>query len=302
MILKLNHILHALLLMMPGTVLCAVIETIPVETGDSVVDEDDPPPEVRPAGGETDEDEPDGEAGSEDASGEDEEEKKREEGEGEGTEQSFLDAYYRSDEGGSCSLPGCSDIGDIFRIVAALKVSYMSDPARDGGSRVMLGPDGNAAALDIRFCPWYFGNGSGYSGKVMFRTPSPWVLETTYLRSESDDEPGFSLLYAGLMSQLIYDSPLQLMVGGHMVFPWEDGRETLTGAGAGLTGCLQLMPRFAAELDYRLSWVRSLPLHRGQLMVSWMSPPIEVGAGYILLRNSSGAIIQGPCIGLGLFF
>ncbi|MBN2587936.1 MAG: hypothetical protein JXA64_07670 [Candidatus Fermentibacteraceae bacterium] len=303
MIPRLFCILPVFLLMLPGSVPCAGIETIPGGTGDSMESEDDPPPEHRSAGGETDEDEPDSEeAGSEDASGEDEEEKKREEDEGEGTGQSFLDAYYRSDEGGSCSVPGCSDFSDIIRIVAAVRVSYRSNPVGDGGSRVILGSGGNAAALDMRFCPWYFGNGIGYSGSLMFRTPSPWVLETTYHRSEPDDEPGFSLLYAGLMSQLVFDSPLQLMVGGHMVFPWEDGRETLAGGGAGLAGCIQLMPGFAVEIDYRLSWVRSLPLHRGRLMAVWMNPPMEVGAGYILLRNSSGEVIQGPCIGFGLFF
>jgi hypothetical protein len=36
--------------------------------------------------------------------------------------------------------------------------------------------------------------------------------------------------------------------------------------------------------------------------MGWLSSPIEAGAGYLILRNSDGEVISGPCIQLGLFF
>ena len=56
------------------------------------------------------------------------------------------------------------------------------------------------------------------------------------------------------------------------------------------------------SLDYRLVWIRSLPLQRGELRLSWVSAPAELYAGYGFMRNSDGDYIVNPSAGLGIFF
>lgn len=216
---------------------------------------------------------------------------------------SFLDPYYSSeDDEDGCSLPGCGDVWDIFGFLGSVRVSYEPDPTISGESRVNLGPGGNPAALDLCLGFIALDGGQGIRTGVMFRTPSPWVLEVLHQYNRLGDEPDLSLLYTGASVQLVYGSPVQLMAGAHMIFPQEKGRELLTGSGITLNGRWAVLNFLAFDMDYRLSWVRTLPLHRGELSMVLLDPPLETGAGFMFLRNSSGEVLWGPFAGMGLSF
>lgn len=246
---------------------------------------------VNEASDEGDEERPHGEDEGEEEDDEDEEE----------DSDSFMDPYYESDEDSGCTLKGCDGFWDIFRIIASIDVSY-SSRVSGGSYRVMLGDRGNSVAMDIRTAFCLLNDGSGYETAVDFRTPSPVVIDFMFQRVLMDDKADFSILYAGVLSQLVYASPLEAMLGTHGVFPAEDGKETLGGFGVTLALRYTFSEKISTSFDYRLSWVHSLPLQKGFLGVSWLNAPIEVFAGYSALRNSRGDYVHGPCAGAGLFF
>ncbi len=218
-------------------------------------------------------------------------------------EDSFLDPYYESKDTTGCLLTGCSDPWNIFRIISAVDVRYNSDPSECSGIRNYLGDSGNPIALNVRFGLSGLEDDAGYVGEVLFRTPSPLGLNILFHRVFSgEDSSGFSLLYTGLVTQIVYNTPLQLMIGAQVVFPIEDGKDVLTGGGFEVLGRYNFEDRIGMVLDYRLVWIRSLPLHRGEFRLSWSSAPFEVYGGYSFLRNSAGDWIPGPCAGVGLFF
>jgi len=236
-------------------------------------------------------------------SAEQEEEPDQEDDEDTNEEVPFLEPYYESEDTSGCSLTGCSGPGDIIRIIAGIDVRYNSDPAQHRGVRAILGSKGNAAALNIRFGLTSIELETGYSAAIMFRTPSPLGLDILYQRVNTEEgSSGFSLIYTGIVSQLAYNSPLQLMFGAQFVFPVEDDRETLTGGGFGLLGQYNFPRRIGIAFDYRLVWVRNLPLHRGEMRVSWSSAPVELFVGYNILRNCNGVQLNGPIAGVGLVF
>ncbi len=137
---------------------------------------------------------------------------------------------------------------------------------------------------------------------VLFRTPSPIVFDILYHRVNSEDYDTFSVLYTGMETQLVYNLPLQLMLGAQAAFPREDGRSTLAGWGFGLLGGYSFGDRIGIALDYRLVWIRSLPLQRGEMRVSWSSAPVKFFIGCSFLRNNIGDHIFDPCAGLEIFF
>jgi hypothetical protein len=218
-------------------------------------------------------------------------------------EDSFLDPYYESEDSSGCTLDGCFDAGDILRLITAIDVRYNSDPFEHAGVRAVLGKKGNPIAVNIRLGLSGLEDNAGFAAQVILRTPSPLGLDVLYHRvSSGEGSSGFSLLYTGLVTQLLYNSPLQLMFGAQMVFPSGDERETLTGAGFELLGQYLFDDRIGLALDYRLVWIHSLPLQRGELRLSWVSAPIEFFAGYGFMRNSNGDYIKNPCAGVGIFF
>lgn len=215
---------------------------------------------------------------------------------------SFLDPYYESKDTTGCFLTGCSDSWDIIRIIASVNVSYNSNPAEKGGVRAFLGGSGNPVALNVRLGLFGLENSPGYMTGVLFRTPSPIVFDILYHRVNSEEFNAFSVLYTGIETQLVYNFPLQLMLGTQVAFPAEDGRSALTGWGFGLFGEYSFGNRIGIELDYRLVWVRSLPLHRGETRISWSSAPMKLFLGCSFLRNNRGDHIFDPCAGLEIFF
>ncbi len=214
---------------------------------------------------------------------------------------SFLDPYYESKDTTGCFLTGCSDSWDIIRIITAIKVRYNSNPAENGGVRAILEGTGNPVALNMRFGLSGMENNSGYMTGVLLRTPSPIVFDILYHRVNSEEFSTFSVLFTGIETQLVYNLPLQLMLGAQAVFPAEDGRSTLTGWGFGLLGEYSFEGRIGIALDYRLVWVRSLPLHRGEMRISWSSAPMKLFIGCSFLRNNIGDHIFDPCAGLEIF-
>lgn len=225
-----------------------------------------------------------------------------EETENDEDDDSFLAPYYESKDTTGCFLTGCSDSWDIFRIIASVKVRYNSNPAEKGDVRAFLGGRGNPVALNMRFGLSGIDSSPGYAAGLLFRTPSPIVFDVLYHRVDSEEFNAFSLLYTGIGTQLIYNSPLQLMLGAQAAFPAEDGRSTLAGWGFGLLGEYSFGNRFGTALDYRLVWIRSLPLHRGEIRISWSSAPLKIFIGCSFLRNNEGEHIFEPCAGLELFF
>ena len=230
----------------------------------------------------------------------DDEETERDEDTEEGD--SFLDPYYESKDTTGCFLTGCSDSWDIIRLITSINVRYNSNPAENEGVRVFLGGKGNPVALNMRFGLSGIVSSPGYVAGVLFRTPSPIVFDILYHRVNSERFNAFSLLYTGIETQLVYNLPLQLMLGGQAVFPIEDGRSTLAGWGFGLLGEYSFGDHIGIALDYRLVWVRSLPLHRGELRISWSAAPMKLYIGYSFLRNNIGDHILDPCAGLEMFF
>ncbi len=217
-------------------------------------------------------------------------------------EDSFLDPYYESKDTTGCFLTGCSDSWDIIRIITAVSVRYNSNPAEKGGVRAFLGSKGNPVALNMRFGLSGIENNPGYVAAVLFRTPSPIVFDVLYHRVNSEEFNDFSLLYTGIETQILFNLPLQLMLGAQAAFPTEDGRSTLAGWGFGLLGECGFRDRIGIALDYRLVWVRSLPLHRGEMRISWSSAPVKLFIGCSFLRNNIGDHIFDPCAGLEIFF
>lgn len=225
-----------------------------------------------------------------------------EETENDEDDDSFLAPYYESEDTTGCFLTGCSDSWDILRIITSVKVRYNSNPAGKGGVRAFLGGRGNPVALNMRIGLSSLENSPGYTAGLLFRTPSPIVFDVLYHRVDSEEFNAFSLLYTGMGTQLVYNSPLQLMLGPQAAFPAEDGRSTLAGWGFGLLGEYSFGDRIGTALDYRLVWIRSLPLHRGEMRISWSSAPMKIFIGCSFLRNSKGEHIFDPCAGLELFF
>lgn len=218
-------------------------------------------------------------------------------------EDSFLEPYYESKDSTGCFTGSCGEFWDIFRIIASVDVRYNSNPERHDGVRTLLGRKGNSVALNARFGLCVVeGDGVGYMTEVLFRTPTPLILDFLYHRVEKEGTEDFTLFYAGLLSQIVYDSPLELMLGAQVVFPAEDGKEVLSGAGFELLCQYSFRNRLGAAVDYRLTWIRNLPLQRGEFRLSWISAPVELYAGYNYLRNCGGDFISGPCAGIGLFF
>ena len=215
---------------------------------------------------------------------------------------SFLDPYYESKDTTGCFLNGCSDSWDIIRIITAVNVRYNSHPAEKGGVRAFLGSTGNPVALNVRIGLSGAENNPGYMVGVLFRTPSPIVFDILYHRVNSEDFDAFSILYTGIETQLVYNLPLQLMLGAQAAFPTEDGRSTLAGWGFGLIGEYSFGDRIGIALDYRLVWVRSLPLQRGEMRIAWSSAPLKLFIGCSFLRNNIGDHIFDPCGGLEIFF
>ncbi|MBD3277656.1 MAG: hypothetical protein GF388_05090 [Candidatus Aegiribacteria sp.] len=247
---------------------------------------------------ETDDRDEDETSGQDDDQSEDDEEESDDEND---RSDSFLDPYYESDEDSGCTLKGCDGFWDIFRVIASIDVSYSSRPSGTS-SRVMLGDRGNAVAMDMSTAYCLFDEGGGYETAVDLRTPSPIVVDFMFQRVLMDDQADFSILYAGVLSQLVYASPMEAMLGTHGVFPSEDGRETLGGIGFTMKLRYTFSKSFASFFDYRLSWVHNLPLQKGFLGISWQNAPMEIFAGYSALRNSRGEYVYGPGAGAGLFF
>jgi len=215
---------------------------------------------------------------------------------------SFLAPYYESKDTTGCFLTGCSDSWDIIRIITSVNVRYNSNPAENGGVRAFLGGKGNPVAVNIRFGLSGIESSPGYMAGVLFRTPSPFVFDILYHRVKSEEFNAFSVLYTGIETQLVYNLPLQLMFGAQAAFPTEDGRSTLTGWGFGLLGEYSFEDHFGIALDYRLVWVGNLPLHRGEMRISWSSAPLKLFTGCSILRNNIGDHIFDPCAGLEIFF
>ena len=215
---------------------------------------------------------------------------------------SFLDPYYESKDSTGCFLTGCSDSWDIIRLITSINVRYNPNPAEKGGVRAFLGGRGNPVALNMRFGLSGIENSPGYIAGVLFRTSSPIVFDVLYHKVNSEEFNTFSLLYTGIGTQLVYNSPLQLMLGAQAAFPAEDGRSTLAGWGFGLLGEYSFGNCIGTALDYRLVWVRNLPLQRGELRVSWSSAPMKIFIGWSFLRNNKGDHILDPCAGLEMFF
>lgn len=219
----------------------------------------------------------------------------------------FLAPYYDAGDstaestGGGCfQSDGCFTVMDVFRVVGLIRVSHRSDPFYGGGTRSELGDDGNLFGLSASAGIARLDDGKSLLAEAQLLTPCPVGIEVLYHRVSDDDSRGFSLLYAGAPFQLAYGCPLQVTLGPQLVFPREDGRYTLTGTGVGLAAEYFFMDEGGASIDYRLAWVNGLPIHRGELRLSWYMLPAELWAGYAFLMNSDGEVLHGPSAGVGI--
>ncbi len=215
---------------------------------------------------------------------------------------SFLQPYYDADEDSSgCWLGGCFDSFDFLRVLTLIDVRYNSDPFRNDGIRNRLGDTGNPVAFSIDLGLSKIGENKGYTAQAMFLSPSPLGIEALLHRVRpGEGEPEFTLVYAGLPVQFVFGSPLQLMIEPQLVFPREDHRWTLSGGGVGLIGEYLFLDGGSISIDYRLTWISNLPMHRGEARLSWYTVPMRLWAGYTLLRNCRGETLKGPCAGLGI--
>jgi hypothetical protein len=219
----------------------------------------------------------------------------------------FLSPYYEAGDstaessGGGCfQSDGCFTVLDVVRVIGLIRVSHHSDPFSDGETRSELGDDGNLFGLSASAGIARLDGGKGAVAEARLLTPCPVGIEVLYHRVPDDDSRGFSLLYAGAPFQLAYGSPLQVALSLQVVFPREDGRYALTGTGVGLAAEYFFLDEGGASIDYRLVWVNGLPLHRGELRLSWYMLPAELWAGYAFIMNSDGEVLDGPSAGIGI--
>lgn len=216
-------------------------------------------------------------------------------------EESFLDPYYQSTDSSGCRFPGCFDSLDLLDLIAGISVRYNSEPFRHGGVRAVLGEQGNSFALSAGIGVTRVGGKRGFSSGLLILTPCPVGFDILYERVNTGRED-FSLFYGGVVSQIVFDSPFQLLLGPQAVFPREDGRWTLAGVGILMKGSYLFLDGKGISADYRLSWIGGLPLHRYEMRLSWFNAPFEIWAGYSFLRNCAGEMLHGPCAGSGVQF
>jgi len=220
----------------------------------------------------------------------------------------FLDPYYAEEEtsegcwASGCLSDGCWDLIDIPGLLTIIRVSHHSDPFRQNGVRTVLGDAGHPFGLRAALGVWTPAGegGSGVCAHVNVLTPSIFGVEILYQRVEPAESSTFSILYVGAPARLAFNIPLQVTLGAQIAFPREEGEENLFGVGGGLTAELLFGDGGGASIDYRLVWVRGLPLHRGEARLSWFMLPGELWAGYGFLRNSIGEVVHGPSAGVGL--
>lgn len=247
---------------------------------------------------------------SEEESSQQDEDKEENEEPDEGTdeesaveEDSFLEPYYESEDSScGCWDTGVSELLSLLRLITAIDVRYNPNPFEKGGVRSYLGTEGAPIAFSIVTGATETGDGNGFLLDAELFFPCPLGIGVKYEKVRPENTSDFSLFYIEMPFQLLYDLPVSLEVGPHLIYPHETGKWRISGGGIHLGIGYLFLDNLGMSGDYRLSWISGLPFHDAELRFSWYIHPLELWTGWGLLRNCKGEVLHGVRAGVGVSF
>ncbi len=218
-------------------------------------------------------------------------------------EDSFLEPYYESEETSpGCMESGCNAMSSLLLALVFADVRYNSNPFDNGGTRSIIGTEGAPLAFSALAGATRTGGGQGWLVDAKLYFPCPLAIAVRYEEVKPEEKKDFSLIYLEVPMQFLYNLPVSLEIGPHLIFIQDEGEDRLTGSGVNLGIEYLFLDNLGISGDYRLSWISHLPLHDGEVHMSWYLSPLELWTGWGILRNSNREVLHGVRAGVGVFF